>query len=1246
MRYVLSYKDKEIRRYNKAGNRKEKVLIIKKVLSTVAVSAMVLASFATNLVVPTRVSADPVASTTVITPTDLSISGWFFYNDVTDTIDNSQGSFVTGPATPPLGTDSVQISVTGTERPNLATYQFFGTPLSSITKLRYSTYNPSLGNGGSSNRSAYLQFNVDFDGSDTWQKRLIFVPNVNGTVTQDVWKEWDAINSGNALWSYSGAVWPTAPAGPNIGIVGIAGTTARTWNEILQDFPGVRIRVSDPFLGMRVGEPYPDGYTENIDKFVFGTADVEKTFNFEKEHDEVPGPDPIPCGRNIVVNGSFETPVVSDPQLWDIYDSGSSGIGWQAAWRNGSPTTFNTVTRPAIAKIELQRNNVVPGWLARHGKQYTELDSDWDGPNGSLVGEPSPVRLYQNLVTIPGKKYHINFWTAPRPGTGEDQNDIEFVWSGAPATDFIVENGSAQTINNWKLHHYLLTATGSSTTITFIYRGIQDSLGSFLDNVSVEQQCKEEPEEPADDPLKIIAYKVICDTEADLPNWGKNGTQTGEPSVITATTAADYIAAHSNKCELGKEWNFQWGYADKTGQQGVDMLPGNFVGPGTAAGNSTGMCSAPYCGPNTNTGSAYNNWHTFDSSTSSSGNPAQTQISDLKGSSMIWVREVLPNSNYVPFSVPPPATFPGSDVSAEMYCHTDILNYDNYDFIAKPQLDQTYYCVAFNALKEKEVEDQPEDKHIVGQKFHDLDSNGVNDPTDPGLANWTIYAGEKITEFDVDSTTNTPQNVTGLVAAQKYFIRVSGQFDAGDSIDADAMYSERNSSGFWTDSVQSYESYGPTLLDLQINGSSVNWGTFNPAHVYWMTFISSGNPLDFAIYDTYYPNNSGVLNVQIFKVIAEDQTDATGNYDLVIPDGTPGNLVIAEQTQDGWIQTSPITDHYILPANANQDDIDFGNKPGFSCPQTEQDACVTGISGFKFNDVDGNGQWDQSPQSPEVALPNWIIYLDTNDNNALDSGEMFTSTDSNGFYSFSNIPTGSYNVREVPQNGWVQTAPLVPTKWVVNVTNANANHINKNFGNDTDGGVGRNSGPFTLTVEIDAEEGASGQVTSVDGNISCTYGGSAEAPDTGVCTFVYTAGSGVTLNAIPGSGSDFTDTWSNACASFVHNTTCTLIMNSNLTATAHFSLGSVSTTGGGGGGGGGGGSGGGGSPLPTPQVLGIDTGNSNPGGPLLQMQQPQVLGTTLPRTGFPLINLVLMLLGGAILLRQYLKNTYVADLQA
>jgi hypothetical protein len=250
------------------------------------------------------ISVSAATVTEIVVPSDMATSlvdvvsdstSWFFYNDETDVIDNSLGSFVNGPSTPPLGNGGIFITVSGTQRRNLATYQFSGVLLSDINDLRFSTYNPSAGNGGSVTRSAYLNFNVDFDGSDTWQKRIAYIPSQNGLVAQDSWQEWDAINSGNALWWWSGYAangnkWPDGNA-----------NEYRTWNDLLASFPAISTRTNDPWLGLRVGEPYADGYSENLDKFVFGTADQVTIFDFEPDTDDDgigEGVDNCPNGYN------------------------------------------------------------------------------------------------------------------------------------------------------------------------------------------------------------------------------------------------------------------------------------------------------------------------------------------------------------------------------------------------------------------------------------------------------------------------------------------------------------------------------------------------------------------------------------------------------------------------------------------------------------------------------------------------------------------------------------------------------------------------------------------------------------------------------------------------------------------------------------------------------------------------------------------------------------------------------------
>jgi uncharacterized membrane protein len=50
------------------------------------------------------------------------------------------------------------------------------------------------------------------------------------------------------------------------------------------------------------------------------------------------------------------------------------------------------------------------------------------------------------------------------------------------------------------------------------------------------------------------------------------------------------------------------------------------------------------------------------------------------------------------------------------------------------------------------------------------------------------------------------------------------------------------------------------------------------------------------------------------------------------------------------------------------------------------------------------------------------IYIDANDNDILDEGDVTTTTDANGNYSFTDLEAGNYyNIRQVPQAGSIQT---------------------------------------------------------------------------------------------------------------------------------------------------------------------------------------------------------------------------------
>ena len=172
-------------------------------------------------------------------------TGWLFYNDETDAGDPTLGSFVSGPGSPPHGVGSAQVSVSGTQRRNLATYAFAGTPLADITALKFTTYNPSAGNGGG-RCVRRTSTSMPTYGSDTWQSRSS-PPRRQRHRHAGHLAGMGCAGGRNANWRYSGSTWP---------VTGEPGATTKTWSQILSDYPGIRIRVTDAHVALRVGEPY------------------------------------------------------------------------------------------------------------------------------------------------------------------------------------------------------------------------------------------------------------------------------------------------------------------------------------------------------------------------------------------------------------------------------------------------------------------------------------------------------------------------------------------------------------------------------------------------------------------------------------------------------------------------------------------------------------------------------------------------------------------------------------------------------------------------------------------------------------------------------------------------------------------------------------------------------------------------------------------------------------------------------
>lgn len=118
------------------------------------------------------------------------------------------------------------------------------------------------------------------------------------------------------------------------------------------------------------------------------------------------------------------------------------------------------------------------------------------GPHGggfaAYLGQPSafdPGVLSQNLPTVPGQSYTLDFWLANLSFDGTSTpNDFQVTWDGTVVEGF--ENRLAFGYTQFTVLN--LVATGSTTTLQFIEH--QNPAGFVLDDVSVNPSVTPVPE--------------------------------------------------------------------------------------------------------------------------------------------------------------------------------------------------------------------------------------------------------------------------------------------------------------------------------------------------------------------------------------------------------------------------------------------------------------------------------------------------------------------------------------------------------------------------------------------------------------------------------------------------------------------------------------------------------------------------------------------------------------------------------
>ena len=165
----------------------------------------------------------------------------------------------------------------------------------------------------------------------------------------------------------------------------------------------------------------------------------------------------------------------------------------------------------------------------------------------------------------------------------------------------------------------------------------------------------------------------------------------------------------------------------------------------------------------------------------------------------------------------------------------------------------------------------------------------------------------------------------------------------------------------------------------------------------------------------------------------------SGGSSYTIDNLTPGRYYTNEEPhKTGW--NSDRDDTSILcDDGSKRNDIYLSAGETVTCTYTNTKLGT--ISGYKYEDINGNGTKDDS----DLGLENWEIFIDF-DNNGIRNGleKNYDLTDANGYYDLGYIANGSYSICEVLKNGWSPTTQSGNCQ-TITITNGSSETVN--FGN-------------------------------------------------------------------------------------------------------------------------------------------------------------------------------------------------------
>ncbi|KKM04276.1 hypothetical protein LCGC14_1765860, partial [marine sediment metagenome] len=323
---------------------------------------------------------------------------------------------------------------------------------------------------------------------------------------------------------------------------------------------------------------------------------------------------------------------------------------------------------------------------------------------------------------------------------------------------------------------------------------------------------------------------------------------------------------------------------------------------------------------------------------------------------------------------------------------------------------------------------------IGGQKFEDVDGDGLHDAGERGLDGWTIELVDPATGTVIDTrvTASVDRDEDGTIDPETE----AGLYSFDGLAPGNYEVREVVGEGY----VQTYPS-PPTYSLTLVSGDAVaaiDFGNVDYGSIHGQKFEDFNGDgvhdagetgLDGWTIELVDPATGTVLDTQVTAGVDLDENgtiDPETETGLYTFEGLlPGSYEVREVLQAGWVQTLPNPSPYSIELAYGQDlaGQDFGNW-----------AIPSEIHGQKWHDINGDGVRDVG----DVGLNGWTIELvDPSDGSVVgtavtagvdldEDGTIDPETEA-GLYSFTGLSRGNYEVREVVQAGWVQAFPLIAT---------------------------------------------------------------------------------------------------------------------------------------------------------------------------------------------------------------------------